>query len=103
MAWLKALVIGMGVLIVAGVGVIAVTLVNRMGGTSPGSAPTAAIASNSSVAGRIELPPGARIAETHVEGKTLVLRLAMPDGGTRIAVYDLTGKAIASVEVVVGK
>jgi hypothetical protein len=91
-AWLKALVIGMGVLIVAGIGVVAVTLVNRMGG-SASSSPSAA-------AGRIELPAGARIAETHVDGKTVVLRLTMPDGTSRIAVYETGGKLVSMIEVV---
>jgi len=87
-AWLKALVIGMGVLIVAGIGVVAVTLVNRMGG---GSAPASA--------GRIELPRGARIAETHVDGKSVVLRLTMPDGTSRIAVYETSGKLVSMIDV----
>ena len=88
MAWLKALVIGMGVLIVAGIGVVAVTLVNRTGGGAPASA------------GRIELPRGARIAETHVDGKSVVLRLTMPDGTSRIAVYEMSGKLVSTIEVV---
>ena len=96
MAWLKALVIGMGVLIVAGIGVVAVTLVNRMGGTVASSAPSGPTAA----AGRIELPPGARIAETHLDGKTVVLRLAMPDGSTRIALYETSGKLLSMIEVV---
>jgi len=87
-------VIGMGVLIVAGIGLVAVTLVNRMGGTmSSSSAPSAA-------AGRIELPRGARIAETHVDGKTVVLRLVLPDGSSRIALYETSGKLISMIEVV---
>jgi len=91
-AWLKTLVIGMGVLIVAGVVALAVLLVNRMGGgmSSPASA----------AAGRIELPAGARIAETHVDGKTVVLRLTMPDGSSRIAFYDTSGKLVSMIEVV---
>lgn len=88
MAMLKALVIGMGVLIAAGIAVVAVTLVNRMGAGAPSSF------------GRIELPPGARIAETHVDGKTVLLRLALADGTTRIAVYDLSGKLVSTIEVV---
>jgi hypothetical protein len=104
MAWLKALVIGMGVLIVAGVGVIAVTLVHRMGGatSSPPAAPVSAPLSASTAPGngRIELPPGARIAETHLDGRNLVLRLTLPDGGTRIVIYDLNGKPVASLDVV---
>jgi len=96
-AWLKALVIGMGVLIVAGIGVVAVTLVNRMGGTVSSSS---ASSTASTAAGRIALPPGARIAETHVDGKTVVLRLSMPDGSSRIALYETSGKLVSMIEVV---
>jgi hypothetical protein len=90
-AWLKALVIGMAVLIVGGVVALAVLMVNRMGG-SVIPAPAAP--------GRIELPAGARIAETHVDGKTIVLRLAMPDGSARIALYETSGKLVSMIEVV---
>ena len=92
MAWLKALVIAMGVVIVAGVVALAVLLVNRMGGGMSSS--------TSAAAGRIELPAGARIAETHVDGKTVVLRLAMPDGSSRIALYDTGGRLVSMIEVV---
>jgi hypothetical protein len=88
---LKALVIGMGVLIAAGIAVLAVMMFNRLGGGVSPSAPGTA---------RIELPQGARIAETHVDGKTVVLRLALPDGTSRIAVYDLSGRLVSTVEVV---
>lgn len=94
MAWLKALVIGMGVLIIAGIGVVAVTLVSRMGGTQSASPVPSA------TAGRIALPTGARIAETHVDGKTVVLRLSMPDGSSRIALYETSGKLLSMIEVV---
>jgi hypothetical protein len=91
-AWLKALVIGMGVLIVAGVVALAVLMVNRVGGEPSPLAPP--------VAGRIDLPQGARIAETHVDGKTVVLRLTMPDGSSRIALYETSGKLVSMIEVV---
>jgi hypothetical protein len=93
-AWLKTLVIGMGVLIVAGIGVVAraVLMVNGVGGEPSPLAPP--------VAGRIDLPQGARIAETHVDGKTVVLRLTMPDGSSRIALYETSGKLVSMIEVV---
>jgi len=93
MALLKTVVIVMGVLILAGIAVVGVTLVNRMGGAS---APAA-------TAGRIELPSGARIVETHVDGKNVVLRLTLPDGTSRIAVYETSGKLLSMIEVVEGK
>jgi hypothetical protein len=90
MALLKAAVVVMGLLILAGIAVVGVTLVNRMGGTSPSVA----------TAGRIELPAGARVIETHVDGKTVMLRLAMPDGSARIAVYETSGKLVSMIELV---
>ena len=89
MAWLKALVIGMGVLIVAGIGVVAVTLVNRMGGS------TAPSASAPAATGRIELPPGARIAETHVDGKTM--KLTGPEAEAFWPIYREYEKELAAV------
>ena len=92
MGWLKALVIGMGVLIVAGIGVVAVTLVNRMGG-----APTA---SSSSTAGRIEMPQGAQILETHLDGGRIAVRYALPDGRMYLDVYEPNGKLVLKTELV---
>jgi hypothetical protein len=91
MAWLKTLVIGMGVLIVAGIAVVAVTMVNRMGG---GAAPSA----TAPVAGRVALPGGARILDAHADGKLIVVRIALADGGTRVAVYDLDGKPVSTLD-----
>ena len=89
MAALKALVIGMALLIVAGLAVVAVTIANRT--LESGGPADAALA----------LPPGAEIIETALDGRRIALRLRLADGSMAIHVYDLdTGKraAIARIE-----
>jgi hypothetical protein len=50
-------------------------------------------------AGRIELPPGARIAETHVEGNSITIRYTMPDGRSYIDVYEPQGRLVMKIEI----
>ncbi|MHA1114488.1 MAG: DUF6476 family protein [Alphaproteobacteria bacterium] len=77
---LKFLVIGMGVLIFAGLAVIVVTLASRNNDT--GDAPPL-------VAHDIALPAGAELRDATLSEGRLVLRLAMPGGAARVLVYDL--------------
>jgi hypothetical protein len=99
-AWLKALVIGMGVLIVVGVGVVAVTLVNRMGGAPTAStAPAATTPTVTPPASRIVLPEGAHMMDARVEGDHVLLRIALADGTTRVVIYTLDGKPLSTFDV----
>jgi hypothetical protein len=85
---LKALVVGMAVLIVAGVTVIVVTIANRM--AAPSGTPAGrggAIA--------LEVPAGSTVAETVADGDRLVLRLETPEG-PRIVVVDLRDGTVAA-------
>ena len=72
---LKALVIGMGMLIVIGVAVVAVTIVNR----------SLAPATDSDT--RWPLPEGARIEDWRVTGDDLVVRLEQ-DGAVLFWTFD---------------
>lgn len=72
---LKALVIGMGVLIVIGVAVVAVTVVNRS--LAPGADSDT----------RWQLPEGARIEDWRVAGDDLVVRLEQ-DGAVLFWTFD---------------
>lgn len=72
---LKALVIGMGVLIVIGAAVVAVTIVNR----------SLAPAADSDT--RWQLPEGARIEDWRVTGDDLVVRLEQ-DGAVLFWTFD---------------
>ena len=82
MGALKALVIGMAVLIVAGLAVVAVTIANRVG-VREGAGP-------SGTAGTLAVPAGAAILETDIEGGRIALRLRLSDGTMAIHVHDLT-------------
>ena len=86
---LKALVIGMGVLIVVGLVVVVVTIANRTldGGTPPTEAALA-------------LPDGAEVLETALAGDRIALRLRLADGTRAIHVFDLaTGRRVAVARI----
>ena len=87
---LKFLVIAMGVLIVIGVGVIAVTIADRSAQSVSGAAAEVSIA----------IPPGSRIVETTLDGDRMALRLELSDGKTRVLVLDtVTGREITRVDI----
>jgi hypothetical protein len=71
---LKALVIVMGIIIVVGVGIIIVTIVNRLQNGTPTAA---AVASGDAQLGDVvlPLPPGCRVAEMTSANDRLWLRL----------------------------
>ncbi len=98
MAMLKGLVVVLGVLIVVALGVIAVTVTNRMSGPNKAAETSAGAAPAGAGHVRVTLPPDARVVESHVEGGRLVLRLVRSDGGQEIRLYDLaTGRAAGTV------
>jgi hypothetical protein len=66
---LKALVIGMAVLIVVGMIVVIVTIANRLGKGRAPAAPAAAVAAT------VELPAGCSVAGMAAAGDRLALRL----------------------------
>lgn len=85
---LKALTIGMGVLIVLGVAGLAAVVAQRAAGAGA-LRPAVAVA----------VPEGARIVETALDGNRLALRLETPDGPL-VTVVDLkTGEAVSTVEL----
>lgn len=121
---LKSLVIGMGVLIVAGLGVIAVTLYNRGAEwesprqDGPEKTAGAAIGKAADAAGgkaagaplpafgtvRLGLPAGGAVLGMTAGGGRLLLRARHPDGGEWIYVVDLaTGATLGRIEVTPGK
>ena len=86
---LKALVIGMGVLIAAGLITGVVTIANR---TFDGGGPPTEAA--------LALPPGAEVLETALDGGRIALRLRLPGGAQAIHVFDLaTGERVATARV----
>ncbi len=110
---LKSLVIGMGVLIVAGLGVIVVTLYNRASGPgeTPGDrgvdrgveaaagAPLAAFGT-----ARLGLPAGSAVLGMNAADGRLLLRARLPNEGEWIYVIDLaTGATLGKIEVTPGE
>lgn len=86
---LRVLVIVMGVMIVAGVAVLAATIVGRV--TRPLPAPAVA-------APAIDLPHGARIETMAAGSDRLVLALALADGSGELLILDLaTGRKLMTI------
>lgn len=87
---LKGLVIGMGVLIFAGLIVVVVTIANRASDDGPGKTPIAAEST-------LKIPPGAQVLETTLDGSRVALRLRLRDGGTAIHIFNLADGKSAGV------
>jgi len=86
---LKFLVIGMAVLIFAGLALVIVTIANRGGTERPGFGDA-----------RVALPQGNAVVETAVSGDRIVLRLRGADGGQRLLLINaVTGTAIGTIEL----
>lgn len=89
MAGIKALVIGMGVLLLAGFVVIVVTLINRVG--SPADAEP--------FLAKVALAPGESLADASLDGARVLLRIETA-AGARVEVRDLAdGELIGRFEV----
>jgi hypothetical protein len=92
---LTALTVFMGILIVAGVVTVAVTIMHRL---SPATQTTGAPA----VAGhaRLKLPPGSRIEAMTGVGERLVLRIADGKGAeSLITIEPLTGAILETIDL----
>jgi hypothetical protein len=76
---LKLLVVVLGILIIAAVATIMVTLVNRAGSGS----------SDKPWAQALEVPAGASIRDFRLDGDRLVIRLAVPGKPDELRVIDL--------------
>ena len=89
---LKALVIGMGILIVIGVVVLVYAIVDRASKT--GARETMAAQS------KIDLPAGAEIVETSIGDGRIVVRLSLSDGNQRLLLIDAdTGDRIGAINL----
>ena len=99
---LKALVIFMGVLIIAGMGLLVYGLMTRV--TWSDEAAPAAMAPASPVAriGTItsNLPAGAAVASVSVDTGRAVVHVRLADGGAEIRLFDLaTGTAMGTIQL----
>jgi hypothetical protein len=105
---LKALVIFMGILIVIGIGVVIVTIYQRLGArfAVEEAAPKAELARPAHVAAPafgakdVALPAGAVVEEMATSGERLILRLRLEGGGRQILVLDLAdGKVLGTLNL----
>ena len=93
---LKALVIGMAVLIFAGVVVLIVGLVEKAGELD-GDPPQKAAGFEDA---RIALPTGATVEQTHLDGDRILVRLKLADGTSRLIVVSVaTGKQTGTIDL----
>ena len=103
---LKAVVIGLGVLILVALGVIVVTVASRLESgkaTVAATTPAPGTAAPSPGAGYgvkdVEIPPGARIVSVRVVGPRLLFDVAGPGPKRALMVYDLdSGKRLGTIE-----
>jgi hypothetical protein len=87
---LKALVIGMGVLIVAGIVVLVYAIVDKAGAPETASFAPA----------EIVIPKGAAVAETALGDGRIALRLRLADGSGRLILIDAaTGRVTGTMEL----
>ncbi len=101
MRTLKALVIGMGILIVAGTAVIAVMIARR--GADGAAGDNTASGGASTTPAKIALPAGARVIETALDGDRIALRIVLTGGGERVMIIDArTGRRIGAVDLMPG-
>ena len=97
MRGLKALVIIMGMLIVAGFAVIVVTLINRSVGGDGAPAKTVAAKPYNT---KIPIPDGARIVDTEAGDGRLIIHLTLPDAESQILIVDpATGRRIGTIDL----
>jgi hypothetical protein len=103
---LKTLVIVMGILILAGMGLVGYVLVKR-GLNGPTQHATTLQVPQAPIAGdgpygpvELALPSGAKIVSTRTAGGRLVVELALPNGVTRELVVGLTdGKLVGTIDL----
>ena len=94
MPMLKGLIIVMGVLIVAGLAVVAVTITGRMGGSAPKSGKAGFGAS------ALAIGPGCSIVETRLAGERLLVRTDGGAGCPRIHIVDVaTGAVLGTLDI----
>lgn len=89
---IKALVIGMGVLIVAGMIVLVYGVTTKVGKSSPESG---SVQDFGDV--RVTLPAGATVEDARLDGDTLVVRVRGPGAATQVILFQSAdGKRLGS-------
>lgn len=92
---LKFAIIFMGVLIIAGIGLLIYGLTTKVGGTK--SRPTAA--ANFGVS-QAQLPVGGRVVETDMDSGRLAVRIELPNGAQSLMLFDTaTGAHVGTIDL----
>jgi hypothetical protein len=92
---LKALVIGMGILIIAGMAILVYGLSNKFGTSLSPKASDAAFGTI-----RASLPAGAAVESVLLQDGSVLVHLAMPDGGAQLMVFRLSdGRQTGTIEL----
>ena len=106
MAAIKTLVIVLGVLILAGLAAVSYGVLTQFSesdgddGTGSETRPGAVSVAVPFGDLTVDVPAGARVEDTDLDGGRLVVRLAMPDGEARLIVIDLAhGAVLGSVRL----
>lgn len=88
--WLKVLVIGMGLLIVAGFIVVAVEVARRISSPSPAGSPAASprTAAGAAFAENIVLPSGAQVVSVGTAADRITVHVRAVDGRSTLYIVD---------------
>lgn len=96
MRGLKAMVIGMGVLIIVGVIFLIYAIVQKSGDELGGGFG----AGKSPVSSSVALPAGAEVVETAVGAERIVLRVRLADGSGRLVILDAgSGRLVGQTDL----
>jgi len=96
---LKALVIGMAILIFAGLVLLIFGIINRS--NELGDNNTTRLTGFGSV--QFELPFGAVVQDTDIDDDRILLRIKLPDGGSRLILLSVTtGMQVGTVDLKTG-
>jgi len=99
----KALVIGMGFLILVGLAILVYGLTNKFGSSSGPTATTSASSGTAVPAFgtiRASLPAGATVAGVRMQDGAVMVHLTLPDGGAQIMVFRLSdGRQTGTIEL----
>ena len=93
---IKALVIGMGILIILGAAILVYGLTNKFG--APGSSSKASAAAFGTI--RATMPAGASVESVQTQDGSALVHLSLPDGGAQIMVFRLSdGHQTGTIEL----
>ncbi|MEI9983960.1 MAG: hypothetical protein WDN69_12580 [Aliidongia sp.] len=98
---LIALTVFMGVLIIAGLAVIVVTVIHRLSAPKPVAAVTGPVTAGASGHASVAVPSGARLTATTAVGDRVVLHLVTEGGrDTLITLDPSTGAVLETIDLV---